>query len=168
MKQALKRKEEPSYMGTFTSARRHVLHTFANTESALSKRRVAQYMLSIECPVCHGKRLRQESLSVKFAGLDIAEMSRQPLERLGKIMHPYVDGSARTTAKLKKEHPEKSGGGAADRRRSLRQAHGSAGPGARVSHAGAKHAHAFAGRTATPPIGNASTLQFVWRSLCAR
>lgn len=108
VKQALKRKEEPSYMGTFTSARRHVLHTFANTESALSKRRVAQYMLSIECPVCHGKRLRQESLSVKFAGLDIAEMSRQPLEKLGKIMHPYVDGSARTTAKLEKEHPEKA------------------------------------------------------------
>src|SRR6476646_11517722 len=85
---ALKRKEEPSYMGTFTSARRHVLHTFANTESALSKRRVAQYMLSIECPVCHGKRLRQESLSVKFEGLDIAERSRVPLEKLGMIMHP--------------------------------------------------------------------------------
>src|ERR1700759_1850683 len=62
-RRALKRKEQPSYMGTFTSARRHVLHTFANTESALSKRRVAQYMLSIECPACHGKRLRQESLS---------------------------------------------------------------------------------------------------------
>ena len=45
---------------------------------------------------------------MKFAGLDIAEMSRQPLERLGKIMHPYVDGSARTTAKLEKEHPEKA------------------------------------------------------------
>ena len=28
---ALKRKEEPSYQGTFTSARRHVLHTFATT-----------------------------------------------------------------------------------------------------------------------------------------
>src|SRR5690349_23482566 len=35
-------------------------------------------------------------------------MSRQPLERLGKIMHPYSDGSARTTARLKKEHPEKA------------------------------------------------------------
>ena len=30
-RRALKRKEEPSYMGTFTSARRHVLQTFANT-----------------------------------------------------------------------------------------------------------------------------------------
>jgi hypothetical protein len=37
---ALKRKMEPSYMGTFTGARRYVLHTFANTQSALMKARV--------------------------------------------------------------------------------------------------------------------------------
>ena len=29
-----KRKEEPSYQGTFTGARRYVLHTFATTQSA--------------------------------------------------------------------------------------------------------------------------------------
>ena len=29
-RRALKRKEEPSYMGTFTGARRYVLQTFAN------------------------------------------------------------------------------------------------------------------------------------------
>ena len=57
-RRALKRKQEPSYMGTFTSARRHVLQTFATTESALMKRRVSQYMLSTECSICHGKRLR--------------------------------------------------------------------------------------------------------------
>ncbi len=57
---ALKRKEEPSYQGTFTGARRYVLHTFANTQSALMKKRVSQYMFSSECPVCHGKRLKRE------------------------------------------------------------------------------------------------------------
>ena len=67
VRRALKRKEEPSYMGTFTGARRHVLHTFANTQSQMMKKRVAQYMLSSLCPLCHGKRLRRESLSVKFA-----------------------------------------------------------------------------------------------------
>src|SRR5471032_2180381 len=41
-RRALKRNEEPSYQGTFSSARRHVLHTFANTQSALMKRRVLQ------------------------------------------------------------------------------------------------------------------------------
>src|SRR6201999_1100755 len=40
---ALKRKMEPSYMGTFTGARRYVLHTFANTQSAMMKKRVSQY-----------------------------------------------------------------------------------------------------------------------------
>ncbi len=105
VKQALKRKMEPSYMGTFTGARRYVLHTFANTESAMMKKRVAQYMLSVECPLCHGKRLRREALSVKFAGLDIADMSRQTLEHLGEIMHPYVKGDG---AKFAKDHPEKA------------------------------------------------------------
>src|SRR5690349_1809513 len=63
-KRALKRKEEPSYMGTFSSARRHVLHTFGSTQSAMMRKRVAQYMLSDDCPTCDGKRLRPEALSV--------------------------------------------------------------------------------------------------------
>jgi len=50
-RQALRRKEEPSYMGTFTSARRHVLHSFATTQSAMMKRRVAQYMIGAPCPL---------------------------------------------------------------------------------------------------------------------
>jgi excinuclease ABC subunit A len=51
-KRALKRKEEPSYMGTFTGAKRYVLHTFATTQSALMKKRVSQYLVSTECPRC--------------------------------------------------------------------------------------------------------------------
>jgi excinuclease ABC subunit A len=42
VKRALRRKEEPSYQGTFTSARRYVLQTFATTESAAMKKRVAR------------------------------------------------------------------------------------------------------------------------------
>ena len=97
MRRALKRKEEPSYMGTFTGARRHVLHTFATTQSAMMKKRVAQYMVSSDCPLCHGKRLRRESLSVKFAGLDIAEMSQAAAEAAGRHLPPVRgrDGSWR-------------------------------------------------------------------------
>jgi excinuclease ABC subunit A len=40
-RRALKRKEEPSYQGTFTGAKRYVLHTFATTQSADQKARVA-------------------------------------------------------------------------------------------------------------------------------
>jgi excinuclease ABC subunit A len=104
-RQALKRKMEPSYQGTFTSAKRHVLHTFATTHSALMKKRVAQYLLSAECPLCHGKRLRVEALSVKFAGLDIADLSRLPLKRLTTMLRPFAEGRASKTSSAK--HPEK-------------------------------------------------------------
>jgi excinuclease ABC subunit A len=85
-KRALERKEPPSYQGTFTGARKYVLQTFANTQSPLMKKRVAQYMLGTDCPECNGKRLRRESLSVRFAGLDIAEMSRLPIKRLAAVI----------------------------------------------------------------------------------
>ena len=105
---ARKRKEPPDYHGNFSSAKRHVLHTFANTESPSIKKRVLRYMVSTECPLCHGKRLRRESLSVKFAGFDIAEISRLPLARFSGILHPYTDGTAPSVKKLAAEHPEKA------------------------------------------------------------
>ena len=108
VRQALRRKQEPSYMGTFTSARRHVLHSFATTQSAMMKRRVAQYMLGTECPTCKGKRLRREALAVKFAGLDIAEMGRVPLKQLGKLFDPFASGKARSLEALARHHPEKA------------------------------------------------------------
>ena len=107
VRQALKRKMEPSYQGTFTSARRYVFHTFATTHSPLMKKRVSHYMLSGECPLCHGKRLRRESLSVTFAGFDIADISRLPLKQLAGILRPFAEGTASGTAKMSAAHPEK-------------------------------------------------------------
>jgi len=115
VKRAIKRKEEPSYQGTFTGARRYVLETFAKTESPSMKKRVARYMISSECPVCGGKRLRREALSVTFASLDIADMSRLPLKKLAEVMAPYADGTAPRLATLEARlatleaaHPEQS------------------------------------------------------------
>lgn len=107
VRRAIKRKEEPSYQGTFTSAKRHVMETFAKTESAAMKKRVSQFMVSSECPACHGKRLRPEALSVKFAGLDIADLSRLSLRRVGQIIAPYCKSNMPGAAKLTAEHPEK-------------------------------------------------------------
>ena len=89
---ALKRKDEPSYQGTFTSARRYVLHTFANTQSALMKKRVSQYMVGSSCPDCHGKRLKREALCVKFAGFDIAEFLQLPMSGLARLLEPIARG----------------------------------------------------------------------------
>ncbi|HEY4181542.1 MAG TPA: excinuclease ABC subunit UvrA [Kofleriaceae bacterium] len=100
----LKKKAEPSYMGTFSSARRHVLHSFATTSSPMMKRRAMQYMLSDACKTCGGKRLRRESLSVTFAGLDITELSRLSLERLGELFAPYTNANPTSNA----AHPEKA------------------------------------------------------------
>lgn len=105
---ARKSKTEPSYQGTFSSARRYVLETFAKTESASIKRRVARYLISSECPLCHGKRLRPEALSVKFAGFDIADISRLPLHRLASLLQPIADETAAGTERLRREHPEKA------------------------------------------------------------
>ena len=79
---ALRSRTEPAYMGTFTSARNYVLQTFATTQSALMKKRVSQFMVASACPVCHGKRLKPEALSVTFAGLDIGDMSHMPLAQM--------------------------------------------------------------------------------------
>jgi excinuclease ABC subunit A len=105
-RRALERKEEPNYMGTFNSARRHVLHTFANTQSASMRRRVMQYMLSTDCPACGGKRLNPASLSVTFAGMDITELGRLPLARLAALVRPYAEGAA--GEKEDADHPEKA------------------------------------------------------------
>jgi excinuclease ABC subunit A len=101
-KRALKRKETPSYQGTFTGARKYVLQTFAGTESALMKKRVAQYLVSMACPLCEGKRLRKEALSISFAGHDITEISRLSLRQLAQLLQPYA------VLKASKRHPEKA------------------------------------------------------------
>jgi excinuclease ABC subunit A len=107
-RQALRRKEEPSYHGTFSSAQRYVLHAFATTQSPMIKKRVSRYLLSNPCPLCKGKRLRREALSVKFAGLDIGELSRLPLGRLAHLLRPAARGRDAASARRAKAHPEQA------------------------------------------------------------
>ncbi|MFD0740399.1 excinuclease ABC subunit A [Lysobacter koreensis] len=89
---ALRRKTEPAYMGTFIGARKYVLHTFATTQSALMKRRVARYMVGSRCPACDGRRLKREALSVTFAGLDIGTLSQLSLNAMAQVLEPAAHG----------------------------------------------------------------------------
>ncbi|WP_448695125.1 excinuclease ABC subunit A [Pseudomonas moraviensis] len=100
---ALKRKMEPSYQGTFTGARRYILHTFTHSQSALMKKRVSQFMRGSPCPLCEGKRLKREALSVTFAGYDIGELSQMPLLQVAEVLRPVA-----ATSYL--EQAEESGG----------------------------------------------------------
>ena len=89
---ALRRKLEPSYQGTFTGARRYVLQTFATSQSTLMKRRVSRFMTGSLCPVCDGKRLKAEALSVTFAGVDIGALSQMSLNRIAEVLAPAASG----------------------------------------------------------------------------
>ena len=104
-RRAQKRREAPSYMGTFSSAKRNLFHTFASTQSPMMKRRVMQYMIASDCPACHGKRLKAEALKVTFAGMDIMAMSRVPLKQLAEVMRPFADGTR--VVESAEAHPEK-------------------------------------------------------------
>lgn len=91
-REALKRKAEPSYQGTFIGARKHVLHTYATSQSALMKKRAARFMVGSACAACHGKRLKPEALSVTFAGLDIGDLSKLSFDRLSEALRPAAAG----------------------------------------------------------------------------
>lgn len=101
-REALKRKLEPSYQGTFSGARRYILHTFAHTQSALMKKRVSQFMQGSPCPLCEGKRLTRAALSVKFAGVDIGELSQLSLAQLAELLRPVAAGQDRMKLSVEK------------------------------------------------------------------
>ena len=145
VRQALKRKEEPDYHGNFSSAQRYVLTTFATTQSPLMKKRVSQYLVSGDCPLCHGKRLRREALSVTFAGLDIADISRLPLARLAAVLSPYADGTAAALAQREVEHPEQVVVARRIAEDLLARVGDLARPRARLPVAGTEHAHPVSG-----------------------
>jgi len=108
VKKAIANKMQPDYMGTFTGAKRYVMQTFATSQSQLMKKRVSKFMLSSECPLCQGKRLRKESLAIKFNKLDITELSRLSLQQLYEIFIRYADGRIGTSTNKDKDHPEKA------------------------------------------------------------
>lgn len=99
---ALKRKLEPSYQGTFSGARRYILHTFTHTQSALMKKRVSQFMQGSACPLCEGKRLTRAALSVKFAGVDIGELSQLSLSQLAELLRPVAAGQDKMKLSVEK------------------------------------------------------------------
>lgn len=139
---ALRRKLEPSYQGTFTGARRYVLHTFANTQSALMKKRVAQFMESSACPACDGKRLKPEALSVTFVGLDIAELMAMPLAQLAGALRPVAEGQFADEAEGRPGTRDRKGGKGAAKESVLSKEAIRAATASRVAAGGAAHSAA--------------------------
>ncbi|MFD3515598.1 ATP-binding cassette domain-containing protein [Streptomyces sp. NPDC058657] len=74
------------YQGTYMSARRYVLHTFADTRSQSLRTKAERFLSSSPCPACGGSRLRPEALAVTFAGRTIAELAALPLTELAQVL----------------------------------------------------------------------------------
>ncbi|WP_435611130.1 ATP-binding cassette domain-containing protein [Streptomyces sp. C10-9-1] len=85
------------YQGTYTSARRHVLRTFAESRSSTLRARAERFLTSGPCPACAGARLRPEALAVTFRGLTVAEAAALPLSELAGVL---AAGQAGGTARV--------------------------------------------------------------------
>jgi excinuclease ABC subunit A len=79
------------YQGTYMSARRYVMHTFATTGSATMRKRVSRFMVSRPCPTCHGARLAPAALAVTFAGRTVTELAALPLRDLAEVLRPTAE-----------------------------------------------------------------------------
>jgi excinuclease ABC subunit A len=77
---------QPRYMSTFLGVRRYVLDTFASSKSARMRERASTFMRSVECPTCHGRRLKPEALAVTFQGRTITEVAALPLDEVAELM----------------------------------------------------------------------------------
>ncbi|RFU88113.1 excinuclease ABC subunit UvrA [Streptomyces triticagri] len=74
------------YQGTYMSARRHVMKTFADSRSQTLRARAERFLQSAPCPGCAGRRLRPEALAVTVAGRTIAELAALPLAELAGVL----------------------------------------------------------------------------------
>ncbi|CAL9356524.1 UvrABC system protein A [Streptomyces sp. enrichment culture] len=73
------------YQGTYTSARRYVMKTFADSKSPTLRAKAERFLTSAPCPGCGGSRLRPEALAVTFGGRTIAELAALPLGELADL-----------------------------------------------------------------------------------
>jgi excinuclease ABC subunit A len=59
----------------------HLKQTLEASSSDTYREYLLDFMSATECPVCHGKRLRPESLAVKVNGMSIADFTALPVSR---------------------------------------------------------------------------------------
>ena len=90
--QAAREEGEPaSYNGKFIGAKRYVLETFKTSQKEKIKQKVAQYLAVSTCPQCHGKKLKQASLSVTLCGLDISAFSQLSLSDVVEHLNTLLE-----------------------------------------------------------------------------
>ncbi len=66
--------------GVFEGVVPNLMRRYQQTESDYIRKEIESYMRVLECPGCHGQRLKPESLAVKIAGLSIHEATIKSLD----------------------------------------------------------------------------------------
>lgn len=74
------------YQGTYMSAHRYVMRTYADSKSAALRARAEKFLTDSPCPACGGRRLRPEALAVTFAGYGIADLAGMALSELDAVL----------------------------------------------------------------------------------
>ncbi|WP_425483565.1 excinuclease ABC subunit UvrA [Flexivirga aerilata] len=85
---------ERSYSTGFEGVIPFVKRRHAETESDWSRDRYEGYMREVPCPVCHGARLKPESLAVTIGGRSIADVCALPISQSAGFLDG-VDFTAR-------------------------------------------------------------------------
>ncbi|WP_329461741.1 excinuclease ABC subunit UvrA [Streptomyces sp. NBC_01431] len=81
------------YQGTYFSAHRYVMKTFAESKSQSLRAKAERFLTAADCPACGGRRLRPEALAVTFAGRTIAELAALPLSALAQLLRGAGGGA---------------------------------------------------------------------------
>ncbi|MYR90681.1 ATP-binding cassette domain-containing protein, partial [Streptomyces sp. SID685] len=89
------------YQGTYMSARRYVLKTFADTKSPTLRAKAERFLTSAPCAGCGGSRLRPEAMAVTVGGRTIAELASLPLTSLARLLDGETETARVLTEDLK-------------------------------------------------------------------
>ena len=72
---------DSSWQARFEGVVHNLERKYAETTSQVSKRQIEQVMSEHDCELCHGKRLRAESLAVTVGGLNVDELTHLSIEK---------------------------------------------------------------------------------------
>lgn len=94
-----RRTYEHQYEGVIPS----LMRRYKETDSDNIRNEIEEYMQESECPVCHGARLRLESLSVTIGGRNIVDATDMPIS----LLQNWIEGlAAQKSAETKAEVEE--------------------------------------------------------------
>ncbi|MCA9390380.1 excinuclease ABC subunit UvrA [candidate division WWE3 bacterium] len=80
--------ERHEYSATFEGIISHMMRRYNETQSDYIRTEIEKFMVEKPCPVCDGKRLRQEALSVTIRDRNIADLVEMAIDDIANWLGP--------------------------------------------------------------------------------